>query len=257
MSLVDFLKDKEIVILGYGKQGKSTFKYLRKHFPNKKITISDKNENIDKSDLDDNVRFNLGENYLKNIEKFDLIIKAPGVVLKDTNISSYEDKIITDYELLLKYTDAFKIGITGTKGKSTTSTFLYNVLKEQGKKVFLVGNIGTPIFDMIDDITKDSYVVIEVSSHTLEFVKTSPNISLLLDIYPEHLDHCSLEDYIKSKFNIARFQEKDDIFIYNAENEIMRNYDFKYKENDIGIFIESSNINLKNKVYLKNNRNIL
>lgn len=256
MSLADFLKDKKIVILGYGKQGKSTFKYIRKHFPDKKITIADKNENIDKSDLDENVSFNLGENYLKNIEDFDLIIKAPGVVLKDIDISNFENKIITDYELLLKYTDAFKIGVTGTKGKSTTSTFLYNVLKEQGKKAFLVGNIGTPILDVIDDITKESFIVIEVSSHTLEFAKISPDIAILLDIYPEHLDHCSLDDYIKSKFNIARFQNKNNVFIYNAENEIMKKYKFDYKENDIGIFFNNDDIKLKNRVYLKDNRNI-
>lgn len=256
MSLEEFLKDKNIVILGYGKQGKSTYKYLRKHFPNKKITIADKNENIDKSELDENTDFKLGEDYLKDIEKFDLIIKAPGVVLKDVDISSFENKIITDYELLIKYAKGVKIGVTGTKGKSTTSTFLYNVLKAQGKKAFLVGNIGTPILDEIDNITNDSIVVIETSSHTLEFAKSSPDIAILLDIYPEHLDHCSLNDYIKSKFNIARFQTSEKTFIYNAENEIMKEYNFSYKENDIGIFIENTDSNLKNKVYLKENRNI-
>lgn len=256
MSLIEFLKDKKICILGYGKQGKSTFKYLRKHFPDKEITIADKNKNIDKSGLDKKVYFKLGNDYLKNIENFDLIIKGPGVILKDIDISKFKDKLITDYELLLKYTDGIKIGITGTKGKSTTSTFLYNVLKDQGKKAFLLGNIGTPILDEIDNITQDSYVVIEVSSHTLEFVKSSPNIAILLDIYPEHLDHCSLEDYIKSKFNIAKFQNDKDIFIYNAENELMKKYDFKYKENDIGVFLNNYDNSLKNKVYLKDNRNI-
>lgn len=257
MSLIEFLKDKNILILGYGKQGKSTFKYLRKHFPDKKIAIADKNEFIDKSELDSNIDFKLGENYLDNIEKYDLIIKAPGVNLKDIDVSNFENKIITDYELLLNYTSGLKIGVTGTKGKSTTSTFIYNVLKEQGKKVFLLGNIGTPILDEIDNITEDSYIVIEVSSHTLEFAKASPNIAILLDIYPEHLDHCTLDDYIKSKFNIAKFQDKDDIFIFNAENELIRNYKFNYKKSDIGIFFDTIDENIRNKVYLKDNRNIL
>ena len=157
---------------------------------------------------------------------------------------------------MLNFSKAKKIGITGTKGKSTTSTFLYNVLKDQGKKAFLVGNIGTPVLDVIDEISEDSYVVIEVSSHTLEFAKRSPDIAVLLDIYPEHLDHSSIETYIKSKFNIARFQNSSDIFIYNAENEIMKSYNFKYKEKDIGVFLNPNNINIKNKVYLKDNRNI-
>ena len=120
MTIEEFLKDKNIVILGFGKQGRSTLNFIRKHFQDKKITIADKNEEIDKTGLDENIEFKLGENYLKDIDKFDLIIKAPGVVLKDENISSFKNKIITDYELLLMFSKGFKIGVTGTKGKSTT-----------------------------------------------------------------------------------------------------------------------------------------
>lgn len=255
MTTFEFLKDKKIVILGFGRQGRATFQYIRKHFPNKQITIADKNNKIDTSILDENVSLKLGEDYLEDIDKFDLIIKAPGVVLKDEDTSSFENKIITDYEMLLKFTPGIKIGVTGTKGKSTTSTIIYNVLKEQGKKVFLLGNIGNPILDSIDEITEDSYCVIEVSSHTLEFAKVSPNISILLDIYPEHLDHVnSLNDYIKAKFNIAINQKKDGIFIYNAENELMKKYNYKYKESDIAVFFENKEESyVKNKVYLKDN----
>ena len=255
MTTFEFLKDKKIVILGFGRQGRATFQYIRKHFPNKQITIADKNNKIDTSILDENVSLKLGEDYLEDIDKFDLIIKAPGVVLKDEDTSSFENKIITDYEMLLKFTPGIKIGVTVTKGKSTTSTIIYNVLKEQGKKVFLLGNIGNPILDSIDEITEDSYCVIEVSSHTLEFAKVSPNISILLDIYPEHLDHVnSLNDYIKAKFNIAINQKKDGIFIYNAENELMKKYNYKYKESDIAVFFENKEESyVKNKVYLKDN----
>lgn len=255
MNITDFLKDKNIVILGYGKQGKASLNYIRKHFKNKKITIADKNENIDKADLDENIEFRLGEKYLENIDKFDLIIKSPGVILKDEDTSSFEDKIITDYELLLKFTDGIKIGVTGTKGKSTTSTLIYNVLKSQGKKAFLLGNIGNPILDFIDEIDETSYCVIEVSSHTLEFAKTSPDISILLNIFPEHLDHVnSLNDYIKAKFNI-NINSNSSRFIYNGENNLMREYNYKYKEDDIAISINNDkSINVKNKVYLENNR---
>lgn len=257
MTVTEFLKDKNIVILGFGKQGKASFNYIRKKFPDKKITIADKNEQIDTSGLDENVYLNLGEKYLENIDKFDLIIKSPGVVLKDENITSFESKIITDYELLLNFTKGIKIGITGTKGKSTTSTVLYNVLKEQGKKVFLLGNIGNPILDSIDEITEDSYCVIEVSSHTLEFAKSSPDISILLDIFPEHLDHVnSLNDYIRAKFNININPKNNSRFIYNRENELMNKYGYKYNEDDIAICLsDGRNYNVKNKVYLKN-RNI-
>jgi UDP-N-acetylmuramoylalanine--D-glutamate ligase len=255
MTIPEFLEDKNIVILGYGKQGKATFNYIRKHFKDKKITIADRNTKINKDELDSNVELKLGENYLKDIEKFDLIIKAPGVVLKDVDTSSFENKIITDYELLLKYTPGIKIGITGTKGKSTTSTVLYNALKNQDKDAFLLGNIGKPILDEVDNLTKESYVVVEVSSHTLEFAKTAPQIAILLNIYPEHLDHVnSMEDYVKAKFNIAINQKENEYFIYNAENEFIKNYKYDYKENDIAVYFDSENIEnkIKNKVYLKN-----
>ena len=190
MTILEFFKDKNIVLLGFGKQGKSIFQYIRKHFKDKKITIADKNIEIDRNEFDSNVYFNLGDNYLNNLNEFDLIIKAPGVVLKDIDISSFKDKIITDYELLLKFFPGIKIGITGTKGKSTTSTVLYNILKAQEKEVFLVGNIGNPIFDEVDNFTSNSYIIIEVSSHTLEFTKFSPHISILLNIFPRTFRPC-------------------------------------------------------------------
>lgn len=255
MRLNEFLKDKKIAILGFGKQGKATYNYLRKNFPNKKICIRDKNPNIDLSVLDSNVELKLGEGYLDKIEEFDLIIKAPGVVLKDVDITKFESKLITDYELLLKYTDSFTIGITGSKGKSTTSTLIYKMLEEQNKKVIFLGNIGNPIFDQIENIDKDTIVVLEVSSHTLEFVKTSPNIAVLLNVFPEHLDHCnSINDYIEAKFNIAKFQKSNDYFIYNAENQLMNEFDFTHKNNDIAVCLDNNDCNYNNKVYLENNR---
>lgn len=83
----------------------------------------------------------------------------------------------------------YTIGITGTKGKSTTSSLIYTVLKEQGINTLLLGNIGNPVFDYIDEINSNSTLVLEMSSHQLEYMKCSPNIAILLNIYPEHLDH--------------------------------------------------------------------
>lgn len=252
MELNDFLKDKKIAILGFGKQGKATYNYLRRNFPNKKIFILDQNENIDKNIIDDNTVLKLGNTYLEDVEEYDLIIKAPGVVLKDINTIGFEEKIITDYELLLKFTPGFTIGITGSKGKSTTSTLVYNMLKEQNKKTIFLGNIGNPIFDEIEKIDKDTIVVLEVSSHTLEFAKVSPNIAVLLNVFPEHLDHCnSLDDYIKAKFNIAMFQSKKDYFVFNLENEIMNEFNFFASGKSIGISLNNVETNIKNKVYLK------
>ena len=126
---------------------------------------------------------------------------------------------------LSETTAGYTIGITGSKGKSTTSSLIYKMINDQGYKSFLVGNIGKPILDVIDNVDEDTYVVIEMSSHQLEFVKTSPNIGVLLNLYPEHLDHYrSLDAYYKAKLNIANFQSKDDYFVFSSDNDDLANY---------------------------------
>ena len=257
--LLSYLEDKKILILGFGKEGKSTYSFLRKNFPEKKLFVADKNtellENNKELIEDIDLEVSLGEEYLNGIEEYDLIIKAPGISFKGLDISKFEAKISSQLELFLEYFDVKTIGITGTKGKSTTSTLMYTILKEQNKESFLVGNIGEPIFNDIEQMTKNSIVVIELSSHALQYVKKSPNISILLDIYEEHLDHYdSLEKYIEAKFNVAKFQKADDFFIYNANNLLMKEYNFEfYKAHDYKIiFDENENNTNGNKVYIKN-----
>ena len=254
--LLDFLENKKIIILGYGVEGKSTYNFLRKYFPEKMLCIADKKMDLLEQNIelmeDIYLEVVLGEGYLNGIEEYDLIIKAPGISLKDYDISKIENKITSQLELFLKYVYVFTIGITGTKGKSTTSTLMYEILKNQGKKTFLLGNIGEPIFNDIDDITKDSIVVIELSSHALEFVNVSPNISILLNVYEEHLDHYkSLEKYVEAKFNIAKYQKESDYFIYNADNELIKRFNFKYKSNDYAVSLRLLEGNNSNTIYIK------
>ena len=255
--LVKYLENKKILILGYGIEGESSYKFLRKHFPEKKLFISDKNTALLNNHIDliedINVEVSLGKNYLKDLEDFDLILKAPGISFKNIDISKFENKITSQLELLFEFVDVYTIGITGTKGKSTTSSLIYRVLKDQGKDTYLLGNIGEPIFNDIDLLTKNSIVVIEISSHALEFIKKSSNIGLILDIYEEHLDHYkNLNKYIEAKFNLAKYQNNNDFLIYNYDNELMNNYKFAYKENDYAISLISEP-NVKNKVFLRNN----
>lgn len=154
---------------------------------------------------------------------------------------------------MLKYIPCKTIGITGTKGKSTTSSVIHKVLIDQGKKALLLGNIGEPYFNDLDLMTTDTILVLELSSHALEFVKHSPNIAILLDVFQEHLDHYnSFEEYVGAKFNIHKFQTNKDYFIYNAINDYMKAYMKKHKvevkSNDIGIMKEADkNILVKNK----------
>ena len=139
------------------------------------------------------------------------------------DISEYAHKITSQLELLLEFFDIFTIGVTGTKGKSTTSTLIHKVLQDQGKKSMLLGNIGVPVFDFIEELTQDTIVVLEMSSHQLEYMKTSPNIAILLNIFPDHLDHYnSYEEYAKAKCNIYRHQKEGDYFLYNADNETIQ-----------------------------------
>jgi len=253
--LLNYLDNKNIIILGFGKEGESTYRFLRKHFPEMKLTIADKNTKLLENHLelleDEFVEVVLGEDYLKDLDAFDLIIKAPGISLKDINVEPFVNKITSQLELFLEYVDVYSIGITGTKGKSTTSSLMYKVLFDQGKSTFLVGNIGEPIFNEIEDFKKDSIPVIELSSHALEFVHRSTNIAFLIDIYEEHLDHYkSLAKYVEAKFNVAKYQNDDDYLLYNYDNKLMNEYGFKYKEHDIAVSLDTIP-ERKNKVYIK------
>ena len=258
-NLLRYLDDKKILILGFGKEGVSTYKFIRKHFPDKKIYISDKkttNEEIIKKDI--NVNINFGDNYLDNLKDFDIIMKSPGISFVNINIDSFKDKIKSELELFLEYMDVKTIGVTGSKGKSTTSSLIYEILKKEKKETLLLGNIGIPVFDLIDDITKDTIVVLEMSSHQLEYMNVSPNISILLNIYEEHLDHYkSLKEYAEAKINIGRFQNKDDYFIYNVDNKIIKECineieDSSHIKYEVSFEGNISNNN-SNKVYIKDN----
>lgn len=157
-------------------------------------------------------------------------------------------------ELLLEFFDVHTIGITGTKGKSTTSTLIYQVLQDQNINSMLLGNIGFPVFDFIDTISKDTTLVLEMSSHQLQFMKHSPNISILLNIYPEHLDHYkSFNEYAESKCNIYRYQNEYDYFLYNFDDKVLQNMVKNLKQKVFKISMSnraSSNIYLKqDKIY--------
>lgn len=254
-NLLKYLEDKRILILGYGMEGESSYRFIRKHFPTKNIYIADKNTSIVNENVelmeDEYVELSLGENYLNGIEEYDLILKAPGISLKDVDVSKFENKLKSELELFLEFVDIFTIGITGTKGKSTTSSLMYKVLVDQGKDAYLLGNIGEPIFNDIEKFNKDTIAVIELSSHALEFVKKSPKIGFLLDIFEEHLDHYKdLNRYIEAKYNVGKYQEEGNYLIYNYDNELMNGYNFNYKKNDYAVSINEVPDTV-NKMYIK------
>ena len=256
--IVKKLTGKNIAILGFGKEGKSTFNFIRKHLPDMSLTILDKASiTVD----DDKVTIVSGDDYLNDLEKYDLIIKSPGISLKDIDYSKIQNKITSQLELLLEVNRKNIIGITGTKGKSTTTSLMYEVLKAQRDNVFLLGNIGVPVFDMIEEYNDKSLLVIEMSSHQLEFVKNSPHIAVILNLFQDHLDHDgSLEHYHNNKMNIFKYQTADDYAIYADDNEYLNakmktlNTDatkFNVRFDDENIF--GNSVRIKNdKVFINN-----
>ena len=227
--LVEYLENKKILILGFGVEGYSTYSFIRRHLPNKKLYISDANtkfiEMYDDVAKDENIEITSKDDYLINLEQFDIIMKTPGLSFKNVDTSKFIHKIKSQLELFLEFIDVFTIGVTGTKGKSTTSSLIYSIINEQCQDVHLLGNIGVPLFNEIDKLTEKSIVVLELSSHQLEYVEVAPNISIILNIFEEHLDHYkSYEHYINAKINICRYQKENDYFIYSIDNEILNNH---------------------------------
>ena len=208
--------EQKIVILGFGREGKSTYQLLERVGGYKELAIADLN--AVKDPLPEYVRCINGENYQECLNDYDIVFKSPGVVLTK-ELEEYSSRILSQTEVFFSHYKNQIVGITGTKGKSTTTTLLYQVLKTAGKKAVLAGNIGIPAFDMIDSIEEDSIIVFEMSSHQLEYMTAAPHIGALLNIHEEHLDHYgTMEKYVAAKERIYKNMEKEDILFCNVEN---------------------------------------
>jgi len=264
-NLLEYLKNKKILILGFGIEGISTYKFIRKYIKEQVLYIADKelnfNEKHEMLSEDKNIIAISGENYLKNLDEYDIIMKSPGISFANIDTTKFFNKIKSQLELFLEFIVIFIIGITGTKGKSTTSSLIYKMIEEQGKEVHLLGNIGVPLFDYIDILKEDTILVLEMSSHQLEYVEVSPKVSILLNLFEEHLDHYkSMQHYIDAKLNIYKFQKETDYFIYNIDNELLRKNVENLKPNgnvfEISYKGESLN-NDRNKILCKENKKIV
>lgn len=227
--ILEHLKNKKIAIVGFGREGNSTYKFIRKYLNNQELEILDGNEKLlelnEELKNDKNLKIITGKNYLDNLEKYDLIIKSPGVKFKDLDISKFEDKITSQLGLTLDFYKQNVIGITGTKGKSTTTSLIFKVLKDQGYDAYLLGNIGIPIFDYIEKFNENSKLVIEMAALQLEYVKTSPHIGIILNLFEEHLDFFkSKEHYFLAKLNMFKYQDNSDYGLYTSSNETLDKY---------------------------------
>lgn len=220
--LAPLLEKRNVLILGFGKEGQSTFRYIRAHFPGLPVAVADMDEHLEERAgnlvKQAGVTLFTGSGYLKSLPFYGLVIKSPGVVIP----AAYEIKpgtlVTSQTRLMLKAFQRKIIGITGTKGKSTTSSLTHHLLSTAGKPSVLVGNIGLPPFDYLDRIGHDTRIVYEMSSHQLEDAILAPHIAVLLNLYPEHLDrYSSPEAYYSAKMRILSFQSEGDTFIYNED----------------------------------------
>lgn len=191
MNISERLNDKRILIWGYGREGKSTERFINNFCHVRSLEIFEgKADEIDES-------------------RYDYIIKSPGI-----NVEPYSKKYTSQTELFLEQFSSQTIGITGTKGKSTTSTMMYRVLLSCfSDNVLLVGNIGLPCLDYYDKINDDTVIVYEMSCHQLNHNRFSPHVALFLNLYEDHLDYYKTkENYFGTKKNITTHQSENDYF---------------------------------------------
>ncbi len=208
------LKGKKVLILGFGREGRSTYDFLREMDPEMEIGVADLRE-VTEVARDAHVKGFYGADYLEAANEYEVIMKGPGVIVKDALRPEVCARMTGQTDLLMQAAREMGvkvIGVTGTKGKSTTTSLMTAILRKAGRKVAFVGNIGAPCFEHLEEIDTETTVVMELSSHQLEFVHSSPEIGVILNVYEEHLDHyLSLAHYVEAKKNLVRFQEPGDV----------------------------------------------
>jgi UDP-N-acetylmuramoylalanine--D-glutamate ligase len=200
------LKTKKIAVLGLGVEGQAVCSYLKKH----EIAF----DVLDKKD---------GAEYLSKLSEYDLAFRSPGIRVLDPAIVEAQKsgtKITSQIKFFIESRPAKIIGVTGSKGKGTTSKLIYEILQRAGIKSYLAGNIGIPAIDLLDQIGSEDYVVLELSSFQLQDLRVSPTISVVLMVVPEHFDyHSGIEEYLDAKSNILRYQSSADSAVINFDYE--------------------------------------
>jgi UDP-N-acetylmuramoylalanine--D-glutamate ligase len=223
-------KNKKVAILGFGIEGKDAARHLIDS--GAKVTIFDAKtkKEIDLTGFQkDKLNLKCGNDYMTlGLIGYEYIFRSPGVYRYKKEIVEAEKKgsiIMSALKLFMEKCPAMIIGVTGTKGKGTTSTLIYQILTKSGKDVYLAGNIGKPYLELLPRLSKDSWVVMELSSFQLIDTEISPHISVVLNITKDHLDwHKSVEEYIDAKKNIVKYQGKSDYAVINADYKSSKDF---------------------------------
>ncbi|MCX7709618.1 MAG: UDP-N-acetylmuramoyl-L-alanine--D-glutamate ligase [Clostridia bacterium] len=239
------IRDKKVAVLGIGVSNIPLIRYLSAFGVD--ITAFDKTgkeqlEQVIKDFEGTSVKFSVGEGYLQNLKGFDVIFRTPGIRFDIPELVAEKERgaeITSEMEVFFDLCPAQIIAVTGSDGKTTTTTLIYNILKEEGYNCWLGGNIGTPLLSRIEEIKESDKVVLELSSFQLHTMKKSPEVAVITNLSPNHLDvHKSMEEYVDAKKNIFRFQDDRKGFgkiktVLNYDNDITRSFAQEVKNESV------------------------
>ena len=231
-----FIKNKKVGVVGIGVSNIPLIKFLVKL--GAEVTAFDKKNEEDLGDIvpefkGQGVKFELGEGYLDRLTGFDVIFKTPSMRIdSEALVKAKEDGtyITSEMEEFVKYCKGKVYAVTGSDGKTTTTTIISKLLKEEGFKTWVGGNIGTPLFAQIEEIEEKDMVVLELSSFQLMTMKEEVDVAVCTNLAPNHLDmHKDMQEYIDAKKNIFLYQDSKDVLVVNRENDITYGFEKEAK----------------------------
>lgn len=226
----DYIRFRKIAIIGLGVSNIPLIDYM--YEKKAKVTVFDDREfekipeEITKKIENYKFEYSFGKDNLKKLKNFDIIFRSPSCLPTRVELVEEEKRgalVTTEIEMLMKMCPCKIVGVTGSDGKTTTTSLIYSILKEAGYNTYLGGNIGTPLFTKISEIKPEDIVVLELSSFQLMGMKVSPHIGVITNITPNHLNiHKDYQEYIDAKKNIFKYQKENDIIVLNYDNAITR-----------------------------------
>ena len=253
-----FLRNSKIAIIGLGVSNVPLLDYM--YNLKTEVTVFDDREieKIPKDILDKvtdySFKFSFGINCLKKLVGFDIVFRAPSCLPTREELKLEEEKgaiITTEIEMFMKVFPGKIIGVTGSDGKTTTTTLIYEILKNNGYNCFLGGNVGIPLFTKLNKTKPEDIAILELSSFQLMGMQISPDISVITNVTPNHLNvHSSYEEYIEAKKSIFKFQNENGVVVLNYDNDITKNCQ---KEVEGKIIFFSSKTKLEDGIILDNN----
>lgn len=229
----NYLKSRKVAIIGLGVSNIPLLDYMNEK--EARVTVFD-DRTIDKIPIEAlekirkyEINSYFGEDSLKNLKGFDIIFRSPSCMPSREELQEEVKRgaiLTSEIEMVLQMSPSTIIGVTGSDGKTTTTTLIYEIIKAKGYKCFLGGNIGTPLFTRIGEMLPEDIVVLEMSSFQLMGMEISPQISVITNISPNHLNiHKDYEEYIEAKKNILKNQDNNGVIVLNYDNEITREFE--------------------------------